>query len=764
MKKAVKQAAVWLIALLLLPPAGVRAERHIVLLMDNSGSMRKNDPGYWSKSSAEFFIGRCGKTDRVTIIPFDSSLRRNRPLVSVSPLKDREKISRFIKEMDYRGPWTDYHWALKAAYDQLKNKQGDKFVILFTDGLPDPDPQDPAYKGSENKARKNRRLSMELIKERYVSEGIRLLAIAFTGNSDIDFLKKISYETNKSYDFCFKVDNSYGLSEVFLKISHFIPNLSNSLHTGVYVPPSLSQTFLLVNLNENFSRRQYINQQILELTGELAEREGRKKIGIAPYRWPGLSDAGNLKEVVRQLSKAQKFFIILDFRNNGTTARYYIYDLTDTRKGLYAHKEITRGILSELCGRIAVNIYRDLKGHKVRRDMTVPVTVKYLSTGKPAVAEVAFTQSGEKFSEYTDAFGHAIFVGNADEPFKLTFFSGGLKLGEWTDKEYKGDKVFYLAAGYDLSVRIMATPPGYDDLDPGNPGSPKKEVIAQIEVETLNDTITGKTPCIIREVPLGLRKLIVVTPLLLKDGEDEIPANAYLPYVKYIDVTPHRAKAETGRMEETITLDKDYLTSIRKVLNQGESELAKQKIKRLIAYHRDHPQVFRIFSLVSRSYRLHKKYREALDILVYFQKKYRDKYYYRDSRRLLKDRFLLNLEIAELRLIDYLKAGLSGRLSQLGLSDLRRAAGFMNQCQNSLVPEQKIESRRALEFHLYYGLSEFAAFRSTEDSTGKEWRHHFSQYQRILSKGRYGENIEDRLLDSSPLKKLFAEAKSSYKG
>lgn len=724
------------------------AGNNIVLLMDNSGSMKKNDPDSWSKSSAEFFINRCQPSDRVSIIPFDSSLRRNKRLKFTDPVKNRRKIIQFIRDMDYKGPWTDFNWALQEAYRELKNQEGYKYVILFTDGEPDPDPKDKLYNTDpKNKAAKNRSLSLKAIERQYIPAGIKLFTIAFTNKSDIDFLMKLSYETNQTYDFCFRVDQSYGISDIFLKISNFIPTLGNWFSSGINIPPSLANSFILVNLNKNISQRKFINQSILDGIDQLALNSKHKKIPVTPYHWPQLAKVRDVKDVVRQLSKVQKFFIVMDFSDNGQTVEYYIYDFSNTRNNLYAHKKITLGILTELCGRIASDFFSALKNFRVRKEIAVPVTVKRLATKKPVVCEVTLVQGKDKSLKYTDAFGHAIFVAYEDEPFKISFASGGVKLGEWGSADYHPGKVFFMTGSYDIALKVMASPYYHDDLDPRNKGlPPKTEVAARVEMEALD--IKEQTPCVIKDVPIGLTRLSVVKAMYQIKDKIAIPPGTYLPYTKYINITPNKVNSENNMLDETIMLDKNYLADIEELATAGEIALAQSKARRLINLYKDHPQVFEIFSLISDAYASQGDFNEALYVLAYFQNKYKDKYYYRKPEGLPKDRFLLSLGLARLRLINYLQkpAGMKNNLQDtLGLDDLRAGQRFFNLCQNSIIAAEKIQLKYAREFYLYYALAAYKAHRLSKGKLGAGWPRHYAHYKKMRQQGT-GDNLNPPIL------------------
>jgi len=739
---------------------------NVVLLMDNSGSMRKNDPDLWSKSSAKFFVDRCTDSDRVSIIPFDSSLRRNKTIKLANPIKHHDEIIKFIENMDYKGPWTDYYWALLQAYDHLKNLKGNKYVVLFTDGEPDPDRKDKLYKGMKKRqaAKKNKKLTEDIINKLYKPKNIKIFTIAFTNKSDIRFMQHISKLSSGRHDFGFQVDKSYGISEVFLRISNLIPALSTSSTYGIFVPPNLAKDFLLINLDKRAGRRNYVNQIIMETLSQFAALSGRKGLLVSEYYWPELSKIQDAADVVRRFAKIHNYIIILDFENNAQSGEYFVYDFTRKHEKLVNHKKWNLGILSILCEKISQALFSDLKNYKMKKEVTYPVTVRYMGTKQPAIAAVDFIQDTRETKMVTDAFGHAIFVGLQDEPFRMVFRKSGVKLGEWLSGDYKPDKVFYINAAFDVYISVRGTPWNIDDLDPDYK-TPYKKVSLKANAELYipgNKKLTDITDVTFKKVPIGIRKLRL-------NFEIDSAVKPYLPFIEYISVSEDHFSKDEKRVEKVVTLDKNYMPLFKKLVKKGDMKTAVSRALRLFGLHRDHPQVFDVVSYLSGAYRKQGKFGKALEVLLMFQRKYQGNLFYRKPGGILNDRFVLYKTLAELKLLDSMttqfppELGEKEVLKNMGLTDIHEADKLYIKCQNSIMPSQHVKPSDAVEFFLTMALTEFRAKELFPKRNLGLFIKYFSQYNKMLQ-GKANLSIEMKsLITSGVLAKLYLSAETAAK-
>lgn len=112
----------------------------VILLLDRSGSMVKNDPADLAATGARVFAGMLDSADRVAVVAFDSGARTVLPL---SPVGDGQAVMAALGSMGPpRGQWTDVKAGLEAALQSLgqADPQRQPAVLLFTDGKPETQP------------------------------------------------------------------------------------------------------------------------------------------------------------------------------------------------------------------------------------------------------------------------------------------------------------------------------------------------------------------------------------------------------------------------------------------------------------------------------------------------------------------------------------------------------------------------------------------------------------------------------------------------
>lgn len=129
-----------LLWMVILAPGAARAEpadaeaASVVLLLDRSGSMAKNDPGGLALTGARVFLDLLAPQDRVAVIAFDTDARVLLPLTAVG---DGAAARQALGSLGApTGQWTDIKEALQAALGALAGQAGSPAVVLFTDGKP----------------------------------------------------------------------------------------------------------------------------------------------------------------------------------------------------------------------------------------------------------------------------------------------------------------------------------------------------------------------------------------------------------------------------------------------------------------------------------------------------------------------------------------------------------------------------------------------------------------------------------------------------
>ncbi|MGH8604311.1 MAG: VWA domain-containing protein, partial [Gammaproteobacteria bacterium] len=126
--------------LLLLVSAACAEERDVILVLDNSATMKRVDTKGLASSAVGGFVERLKGDVRAAIVLFDHSATVSVPLTAVTDESRREFLEA-LQKLDYRGPYPDIVLALKQAIRELEvNGRGgaEKSIILLTGGLLDP--------------------------------------------------------------------------------------------------------------------------------------------------------------------------------------------------------------------------------------------------------------------------------------------------------------------------------------------------------------------------------------------------------------------------------------------------------------------------------------------------------------------------------------------------------------------------------------------------------------------------------------------------
>lgn len=167
--------------------------KDVVLVLDNSGSMKKNDPDFLVSKAVKEFISQQDENTRVGIVIFDQEVRLPVALTA-SSLANRETILNSIEEINYKGLFTDSPAGIERAIYELKNNGRDsaqKSIIFMTDGIVDTG-------APERDLEKSKWLREDLAPDAADSE-IKIFGIAFTEGADFQLIQSIAQKTNGEY-------------------------------------------------------------------------------------------------------------------------------------------------------------------------------------------------------------------------------------------------------------------------------------------------------------------------------------------------------------------------------------------------------------------------------------------------------------------------------------------------------------------------------------------------------------------------------------
>ena len=185
------------------------APTDIIVLLDNSGSMRQNDPSFALKGAINKFFANLPVDTRAGVLIFDQKVTYPVPIAAVDDAV-RAAVTASLTKVDYRGQYTNIPAAMERAIYELKTtgrKDAAKIVVFMTDGIVDTG--NPAFD-----AEKTKWLRDELAVEAS-DNGIRIFGIAFTENADFFLLQSLAKKTSGEYFRALKPDD---LDAVFAKV------------------------------------------------------------------------------------------------------------------------------------------------------------------------------------------------------------------------------------------------------------------------------------------------------------------------------------------------------------------------------------------------------------------------------------------------------------------------------------------------------------------------------------------------------------------
>ena len=205
--------------------------KDVFLVLDNSGSMKKNDPDFLVNKAVKEFISQQDENTRVGIVIFDQAVRLPVPLTDAS-LSNREKILNSLEKINYKGLFTDSPAGIERAIYELKNNgraDAQKSIIFMTDGIVDTG-------AAEKDLEKSKWLREDLAPDA-AENNIKIFGIAFTEEADFQLIQSIAQKTNGEYYRALKAEDLHG---VFQRINEIInkPPEPEPVPEPVQAPPA----------------------------------------------------------------------------------------------------------------------------------------------------------------------------------------------------------------------------------------------------------------------------------------------------------------------------------------------------------------------------------------------------------------------------------------------------------------------------------------------------------------------------------------------
>jgi Mg-chelatase subunit ChlD len=186
----------------------------IVLVLDNSGSMKKNDPEFLTREVVTNFVNGLGAQSRLGMVIFDQEAQLAEPLAELTTPEAKARFQKSLSKVNYKGQLTNSPAGIERAIYELKTnarRESQKVIIFMTDGIVD----------TGNRAadlEKEKWLKEDLAVESK-REGIRIFGVAFTDAADFRLIQTLALKTDGEYFRAFKVED---IQDVFKRINAVI--------------------------------------------------------------------------------------------------------------------------------------------------------------------------------------------------------------------------------------------------------------------------------------------------------------------------------------------------------------------------------------------------------------------------------------------------------------------------------------------------------------------------------------------------------------
>jgi len=186
----------------LLAPGVANAEGEaaldVLFVLDNSGSMKENDPEFLARAAVEDFATALAANPdiegRIGIVLFDGEARLIRPLSSIKADGDRPHPLDALDLLVFSGQRTNSPAGIeRALYEFRQNGREDakRAIVLLTDGMIDT--------GDAREDLEAARWLREDLASESRASNIRIFGVAFTEAADYQLMQAVAQRTNARY-------------------------------------------------------------------------------------------------------------------------------------------------------------------------------------------------------------------------------------------------------------------------------------------------------------------------------------------------------------------------------------------------------------------------------------------------------------------------------------------------------------------------------------------------------------------------------------
>jgi pSer/pThr/pTyr-binding forkhead associated (FHA) protein len=188
----------------------------LIFVIDNSGSMRKNDPQFITPKVVESFVRRLPAQAHVGMVLFDQTARLLEPLGTQPMGESQDRFIASLGKIDYKGKFTNSAIGIERALYELKIKgrpEAQRGIVFITDGIVDT--------GNVQKDQELNQWLKQDLATQSKSLGVRIFGIAFTEGADYVLIQALATRTDGEY---YRTYNAAEISTVLDNIlTHLTP-------------------------------------------------------------------------------------------------------------------------------------------------------------------------------------------------------------------------------------------------------------------------------------------------------------------------------------------------------------------------------------------------------------------------------------------------------------------------------------------------------------------------------------------------------------
>ena len=200
----------------------------VLLVLDNSGSMRQSDPARIAKNAIAEMLAKLPADARAGVLIFDDSVRLVVPMTAVTGTT-RAKFASGLNRINYRGQLTNIPAAIERAISELETNGRAgvaKSIVFMTDGIVDT--------GDKARDLERTKALREVIATDAAAKHIKIYDIGLTAGADQELLQELATRSAGEYFRALKADE---LPPVFAAINARLAALPSAT-TEAAAPPS----------------------------------------------------------------------------------------------------------------------------------------------------------------------------------------------------------------------------------------------------------------------------------------------------------------------------------------------------------------------------------------------------------------------------------------------------------------------------------------------------------------------------------------------